>query len=470
MFDAALLRSELAPAFRQTTRPSFGSVPRTVGVVPCALVYVATDSAGSPNTGSADPFSYLEQAITLNRSLRAVGLPQLTVATNVADEAEQYLAKFDADARPRIVQLAPSTLTLPKVTRFYGSHFKLDMMEQLGATLQEGELLMVLDTDMLALHGVDQELLRRCLANGVGAFDISDQEFSAYGDARVIADLETVAGARLQNPRWFGGEILLASAGFIAELVPLAHACFERYSRAINELNHNGDEAFVSAALNLLADRGHQIIDLGAHRFIGRHWSGNTHRDLRWYKGCTLLHLPGSKQLLEHEARRASFSAAHVWRRLVLAHELHRPVWPLRRWLRAWGWPRFRVAPRKEQTAARVDVLVLDPDHTRLSKLASKLTTLGMQVMSTITSHEARAEAQRLNPRVIVASSPLGVIDASELLDDMHGRRNFVQRPVMIAFSVDDARLDWAEWDRWFPRSADPSDIAQAVTEALGPR
>jgi len=470
MFDAALLRSELAPAFRPTTRPASGSATRAVGVVPCALVYVATDSAGSPNTGSADPFSYLEQAITLNRSLRAVGLPQLTVATNVAGQAEQYLAKVDAEARPRIVQLAPSTLTLPKITRFYASHFKLDMMEQLGATLKEGELLMVLDTDMLALHGVDQELLRRCQANGVGAFDISDQEFSAYGDARVIADLETVAGARLQNPRWFGGEILLASAAFIEALVPLAHACFERYSRAINELNHNGDEAFISAALNLLADSGHQIIDLGAHRFIGRHWSGNTHRDLRWYKGCTLLHLPGSKQLLEHEARRESFSTAHVWRKVVLMHELHRPVWPLRRWLQAWQWPRFRVALKQQQTAARVDVLVLDPDHARLSKLASKLTTLGMQVMSTITSHEARAEAQRLNPRVIVASSPLGVVDASELLDDMHGRRNVVQRPVMIAFSVDDARLDWAEWDRWFPRSADPADIAQAVTDALGPR
>jgi hypothetical protein len=105
-----------------------------------------------------------------------------------------------------------------------------------------------------------------------------------------------------------------------------------------------------------------------------------------------------------------------------------------------------------------------------LSKLASKLTTLGMQVMSTITSHEARAEAARLNPRVIVASSPLGVAGAGDLLDDIHGRRSSTARPVMIAFSVDDARLDWADWDRWFPRSADPSDIAQAVTEALGPR
>ncbi|MFM0021145.1 response regulator receiver protein [Paraburkholderia azotifigens] len=340
MFDAALLRNDLALTFRQMNAAALGCARASIGVVPCALVYVEADSTGSPNCKSADPFCYVEQAITLNRSMKAVGLPRLTVATNVADDVTRYLEKVDADARPYVLQLAPSKLTLPRNTRFYAAHFKLDMMEQLGAMLHEDELLMVLDTDMLALRTVNEELLQRCQSTGVGAFDISDQEFSAYGDGRVIDDLETVAGARLQNPRWFGGEVLLASAGFVKELVPRAHACFERYRRAINELNHNGDEAFISAALNLLSDEGHQIIDLGANRVVGRHWSGNTHRDLRWFKGCSLLHLPGCKRLLERQARRPVFSAAHVWRTLVVMHELNRTVWPLRRWMRS------RVRPR----------------------------------------------------------------------------------------------------------------------------
>jgi hypothetical protein len=341
MFDAAFLRNDLAPTFRQMNSSALGCARAGVGVVPCALVYVETDSAGSPNCKSADPFCYVEQAITLNRSMNAVGLPRLTVATNVADDVARYLEKVDADARPYVLQLAPSKLTLPRNTRFYGAHFKVDMMEQLGAMLHEGELLMVLDTDMLALRTVNEELLQRCQTTGVGAFDISDQEFSAYGDGRVIDDLETVAGVHLQNPRWFGGEVLLASAGFVKELVPCAHACFERYRRVINELNHNGDEAFISAALNLLSDDGHQIIDLGANRVVGRHWSGNTHRDLRWFKGCSLLHLPGCKRLLERQARRPVFSAAHVWRSLVVRHELNRPVWPLRRWVRSRVRPPF---------------------------------------------------------------------------------------------------------------------------------
>ncbi|WP_162600883.1 hypothetical protein [Paraburkholderia sp. C35] len=76
-------------------------------------------------------------------------------------------------------------------------------------------------------------------------------------------------------------------------------------------------------------------------------------------------------------------------------------------------------------------------------------------------------EARRLNPRVIVSSSPIGAADTEELLGSASSDEF---RPVMIGFSTDDARLDWTRWDRWFPRSADPSDVVTAVTQALGPR
>ncbi|MGT2477279.1 hypothetical protein [Paraburkholderia terrae] len=233
------------------------------------------------------------------------------------------------------MSINPSTV-LPKSTRFYSAHFKLDLLEQAGRSLPSGALLMLLDTDMIAMRPLDIDLLQRCRATGVGAFDISDQEFSAYGEARIITDLETVAGGRLANPRWFGGELLLASAGFIEELVPCARECFLRYIRSMPELNHQGDEVFISAALNLLCERGYQVIDVGAHRLVGRHWSGNTHRDLRWFRGCSMLHLPGCKKLLERQSRRRTFSAERLWNQLVLMHTFNRLVWPLRRRVHAW--------------------------------------------------------------------------------------------------------------------------------------
>lgn len=79
----------------------------------------------------------------------------------------------------------------------------------------------------------------------------------------------------------------------------------------------------MSAALNLLGEHGYQVIDVGVNRLVGRHWSGNTHRDLRWFRSCALLHLPGCKELLERAARR--------WHVLVVMHSVSRFVWPLRR-------------------------------------------------------------------------------------------------------------------------------------------
>ncbi|MFM0260030.1 hypothetical protein [Paraburkholderia sediminicola] len=208
-------------------------------------------------------------------------MPTLTIVTNARREIQRYLANVDASARPKLRDLAPS-LTLPRTTRFYAAHFKLDLLEQIGTSVGAGTLVLLLDTDMVALRQLDQDVLRRCYSSGAGAFDISDQEFFAYGAARVVCDLEIVAGKRLNNPRWFGGECLLVSATFIQVLMPRARECFERYTLAMHRLNHNGDEAFISAALNLLADSGHQIIDVGSYQLVGRHWSGNTHRDLRF--------------------------------------------------------------------------------------------------------------------------------------------------------------------------------------------
>lgn len=304
-----------------------------IAVMPCALVYIDPQGKGSPNCTRVDPFCYVEQAITLNRSLLAAGMPPLTIVTNARHAIQRFLVTVDEVARPRLLDLEPS-LTLPKTTPFYAAHFKLDLLEQVGKCVPAGTLVLLLDTDMVALRQLDQDVLRRCYGSGAGAFDISDQEFFAYGAARVVCDLEAVAGKRLNNPRWFGGECLLVSASFIKVLMPPARECFERYLLAMDRLNHYGDEAFISAALNLLADNGHQIIDVGSYQLVGRHWSGNTHRDLRWFRHCSLLHLPDRKKMLARQARMINFEPNRMWRQIVSAHILACIATPAKRLLR----------------------------------------------------------------------------------------------------------------------------------------
>lgn len=288
-------------------------------IVPCALVFIDDQSNGSPNFKSRNPLSYVRQAICLNKSLLHAGLPRLNVFTNALALTQSQLADTPQRERPIIHELR-QTMEVPGRARFYAAHFKLDLLAQAAESLGRNEILLLLDTDMVALHSLDGDLLRRCQNVGVGAFDISDQVFPAYGSQRVVADLETVADRELLNPRWFGGEFLLATRPFVESLVLRARQHYVKYVQEIDRLNHQGDEVFVSAALNTLADEGQPIVEVGAYQAVGRHWAGNTHRDLRWFRGCCFLHLSGEKTLFEKESWSRDFSPDRFWLKVSAAH------------------------------------------------------------------------------------------------------------------------------------------------------
>jgi hypothetical protein len=295
----------------------------TMEIFPCTLVFVDVEATASPNSTSKDPLSYARQALCLNRSLLRAGMPRLTLFTNAPDLVKSFCSAEPAAQRPHVVELITS-IAVPKNIEFYGAHFKLDLLEQVANMLQPNTLLMLLDSDVVAMQPLDQALLQRCADVGVGAFDISDQVFPAYGSDRVIGDLEIVAGRHLLNPRWFGGEFLISTPAFLRTLVPRARALCERYVDHIARLQHHGDESFVSAALNTLADEGQLIVELGAYQAIGRHWTGNTHRDLRWFQHCAFVHLPDGKALIERESRHADFNPDRFWRAVSTAHLLNR--------------------------------------------------------------------------------------------------------------------------------------------------
>lgn len=291
-------------------------------IVPCSLVYLDGDAAASPNWGGKDPSTYVRQAICLNRSLLRAGMPRLNIYTNAVDAVAVILAEVAEDARPLVHELVVTPTTLPKSTPFYAAHFKLDLMAQAAKCISPDALFLLLDTDMVALRPPDRAIVERAARLGAGVFDISDQVFPAYGSARVIADLEISAGRPLVNPRWYGGEFLLCTQAFLERLVAQARPCYSRYIDEIRQLNHHGDEAFISAAICLLVEEGQPIVEVGAYQAVGRHWPGNTHRNLHWFSRCAFLHLPGSKALIEHEARYADFDPARLWRALTYRHRI----------------------------------------------------------------------------------------------------------------------------------------------------
>ncbi|WP_345816351.1 hypothetical protein AAGS40_19125 [Paraburkholderia sp. PREW-6R] len=290
-----------------------------MNLFPCTLVYVDVDGEPGPNSTNRDPLSYVNQAVCLNHSLRRLGEPVLTIITNAPALVSQRLESVPPAKRPAVMQLN-ATIELPKNTPFYAAHFKLDLMDQIASTLPADDMMLLLDADMVALSPLESELIERCAEAGLGVFDISDQVFPAYGSARVVADLEIVAERRLMNPRWYGGEFMLATPAALRRLVPRARAAYARYLSESGRLEHHGDEAFISAALNALTDDGQVVIEVGAYQAVGRHWAGNNYRDLRWFRCCSFVHLPGSKALLEREARFADFVPDRFWRHMRSAH------------------------------------------------------------------------------------------------------------------------------------------------------
>ena len=294
-----------------------------VEIFPCTLVYVDADAGRSPNAASKDPLSYVDQAVGLNRSLLRAGMPRLNIITNAPDQIDTRLATFAQEAHPRVHQLV-MTIHLPKATPFYAAHFKLDLMDQVARTLPADTLMLLLDADMVAIRPLNDDLIQRCANAGIGVFDISDQVFSAYGSASVINDLEIVANRRLCNPRWYGGEFMLATPLTLSRLVSLAREYYVRYLLESGHLLHHGDETFISAALNTLVDEGQGMVEVGAYQAIGRHWSGNCYRNLAWFRNCSFVHLPAGKALLERESHQAAFIPAHFWRSVLIAHWLWR--------------------------------------------------------------------------------------------------------------------------------------------------
>lgn len=132
----------------------------------------------------------------------------------------------------------------------------------------------------------------------------------------MISDLERVAGRKLRNPRWFGGEFLSGTTAAFRRLNPYIQACWPHYLEHIGRLCHTGDEIVLSAALNLANEDGLQLLDFGGpRRGIIRWWTARTP-----FPQCSfdvarehaVLHLPSDKEFLAAYAR--PFSPAQFLR------------------------------------------------------------------------------------------------------------------------------------------------------------
>lgn len=244
---------------------------------------------------------YIGCAALAAKSARANGI-DFGLFTNDAATIRRVVERDGLDPFP--VEQIDFSLDVPLVKEFYSAHFKIDVIKALASGAY-GDTVGLIDVDTLFLRGLPNDI-RDNAQEGLCVYQ-TDDVFQFYGSKRIRRDLDTVAGTKLEDPKWYGGEFLVATPANMRLLHEAVETCWPRYVANIKSMHHIGDEMAVSAALNILRQRGKPVIDLGnSCAAVGRWWSAHTSYPQPAFEElqrCFLLHLPSDKPYLAEQAR-----------------------------------------------------------------------------------------------------------------------------------------------------------------------
>lgn len=272
--------------------PSFSPAPKLYG-----LLHVAETAAAHANlaAGARDPLDiYLRSAALCAASVAAAGGSFALVTNDVGrlDARRAALGLGDLEVIGHSFHWP-----VPKGIAFYSAHFKLELIEAF-ATGAFGDLVGLIDVDTVLQKPLD---LPGVETGALAAYDITRIECASYGEAVIRGDIETVAGRRIADPRWYGGEFILGAPQAFAALVREIKICWPQYVAALGRLNHTGDEMAVSAALNRAREGGLAIVNADCPGGVVRWWTARTNAPFPPFceiAGRSLLHLPADKEFL----------------------------------------------------------------------------------------------------------------------------------------------------------------------------
>ena len=249
-----------------------------------SLLYVSDGTSHkSVNLKSNNPIDvYAACASLLHQQALHFG-HTFVLITNDTDVVMDSLRRQNLP-RPECVEI-PFSTSLPRQIPFYEAHFKIDVLRAFSRGISRYPAL--IDLDVILTRAID-------LDGGVlSVFDITQT-------VNYAKDLQRFG---CQSTYWYGGEFIAGPPSAFSALVEKVDELMSIYRSLIPLLNHVGDEAIVSAALNLLADV--EVCDLGVSGHVARWWSSyttNLQPRLIDASEAALLHLPGDKLFLGAQA------------------------------------------------------------------------------------------------------------------------------------------------------------------------
>lgn len=263
------------------------------------LMYVDFESKSAATNGVHGDFdrqiqTYMKCCESLSDSLQFFTSKPLVVLTNQQEYLERYTNKL------QFVEI-PFELDVPRGIAFYSAHFKLDVFRYFGSLGKQGGYCILVDSDVLCLSSMPQNL-KNCIRNNIPAFyDVTAQRYPAYGRERLIQDKEILMKGESSLGLWCGGEFLGGDATFFSRLSEEIRLVQQHYFEDYALFHHQGDEVLVSVALEKMMREGGYCCDVGTFGGIARFWSVPTlHVQNSWkaYEDCFLIHLPTDKRFI----------------------------------------------------------------------------------------------------------------------------------------------------------------------------
>ena len=243
--------------------------------------------------------TYIRCAALLAKSVIAAGHRPVIVTNRAEPLARAFAALGVPDGVTLVERAFHSKLDRDAIHR--AAHHKLDLIRDLAA-LPGDDLAMIVDLDAVFLRGLDAgDLPPR---GAIGCYDIT-ADMLRESAGRSTGDLQAILGEIACDPRWYGGEAIVARPWDYRALVTLLDAVEPRYWTLRPTLYHSGDEAPVSAALNLLRRRGGRLHDLGTANTVVRWWTAKRpfpQPRLAALTDRAIMHLPADKEFLAAQA------------------------------------------------------------------------------------------------------------------------------------------------------------------------
>lgn len=242
---------------------------------------------------------YLKNALTLNNSLRRYNIKFSLITNN-----KELLVKYfeEATYSLNVIEVEMKDY-IPKGLPFYSAHYKLDAFKYIANNTKEYAIFC--DLDMIAVNEIP-EILINCCNNGISLYyDITSQVIPAHSSSKIISDLSLLIGKPSEG-RWSGGEFIAGKPIFFLKLFNVIEEILPLYLNNVSTLHHIGDEAYTSAALEILRMRGEYISDAGTLGIVQRYWCAEIkHKQakFKYYDDVFLLHLPSSKDFLSRASQ-----------------------------------------------------------------------------------------------------------------------------------------------------------------------